>query len=154
MGANEEIKIRKVHTFLDLAVAAIVFAAGVGIYFLLPGWGILFCLIGILLFLFYKRAYKCVGERTVLNEKSQDVALECSNGIIHFLDEKADKLDLPAATEGDHLYLEAYFNAEKQLAYARLYDVAENRFEPVTEMKQLRGSRAQTLITELGKNGR
>ena len=135
MGANEEIKIRKVHTFLDLAVAAIVFAAGVGIYFLLPGWGILFCLIGILLFLFYKRAYKCVGERTVLNEK-------------------ADKLDLPAATEGDHLYLEAYFNAEKQLAYARLYDVAENRFEPVTEMKQLRGSRAQTLITELGKNGR
>lgn len=46
MDATEEIRIKKVHTFLDLAIATVVFAAGVGVYFLLPGWGILFCLIG------------------------------------------------------------------------------------------------------------
>ncbi len=47
MGVTQKIEIKIVHTFLDLAVAAIVCAAGVGVYFLLPGWGILFCLIGV-----------------------------------------------------------------------------------------------------------
>ena len=149
MDTTEEIKIKKVHTFLDLAIATVVFAAGIGIYFLLPGWGILFCLIGVLLFAFYKRAYKRVGESTLLKEASLDLALECRTGVIDFLDGKTDKLESPAASEGDHLYLEVYFNTEKRLAYARLYDVAENRFEPATEMKELRGSRAQTLISKL-----
>ncbi len=30
-----------------------------------------------------------------------------------------------------------------------LYDVSENHFEPLTEMRELHGSRAQTLITKL-----
>ena len=30
MGTTEEIKIKKVHTFLDLAIASIVLAAGIG----------------------------------------------------------------------------------------------------------------------------
>lgn len=149
MGVTQKIEIKKVHTFLDLAVAAIVCAAGVGVYFFLPGWGILFCLIGVLLFAFYKRAYKRVGESTLLKEASLDLALECRTGVIDFLDGKTDKLESPAASEGDHLYLEVYFNTEKELAYARLYDVAENRFEPATEMKELKGSRAQTLISKL-----
>lgn len=149
MDATEEIRIKKVHTFLDLAIATVVFAAGVGIYFLLPGWGILFCLIGVLLFVFYKRANKRVGESVLLKEKTLDLALESRNGIISFLDGTTDKLELPAASEGDHLYMEVYFNAEMQVAYAKLYDVAENRFEPATKMKEIRGSRAQTLITKL-----
>lgn len=149
MDATEEIRIKKVHTFLDLAIATVVFAAGVGVYFLLPGWGILFCLIGVLLFVFYKRANKRVGESVLLKEKTLDLALESRNGIINFLDGTTDKLELPAASEGDHLYMEVYFNAEMQVAYAKLYDVAENRFEPATKMKEIRGSRAQTLITKL-----
>lgn len=149
MDTTEEIKIKKVHTFLDLAIATVVFAAGIGIYFLLPGWGILFCLVGVLLFVFYKRSYKRVGKGTLLKEKSLDLAPECRNGIIDFLDGRADKLALLAATEGDHLYFEVYFNAGEQLAYAQLYDVAENRFEPATPMKELQGSRAQTLIANL-----
>lgn len=149
MGTTEEIQIKKVHTFLDLAIAAVVFAAGIGLYFVLPGWGILFCVIGILLFAFYKRAYKRVGKSTILKEKSLETALECRDGIIDFLYERADKVDLSAASEGDHLYLEVYFNTAEQVAYARLYDVSENRFEPLTEMRELHGSRAQTLITKL-----
>ena len=43
-----EIKIKKVHTLLDLVISAVVLAAGIGVYFVLPGWGILFGLIGIL----------------------------------------------------------------------------------------------------------
>lgn len=90
-----------------------------------------------------------MGESVLLKEKTLDLALESRNGIISFLDGTTDKLELPAASEGDHLYMEVYFNAEMQVAYAKLYDVAENRFEPATKMKEIRGSRAQTLITKL-----
>lgn len=147
MDTTEEIRIKKVHTFLDLAVSAAVFAAGVGVYFILPGWGILFCLVGVLLFAFYKRGVRRVGENVPLKENSMDLAPQCRSGIIDFLDGKTDNLELTKASEGDHLYLEAYFNAEQKLAYARLYDVAENRFEPATRMKEIRGSRANTLIS-------
>jgi|GEM_PF-5187617 len=149
MSATEEIKIKKVHTFLDLAVATVVFAAGIGLYFLLPGWGLLFCLIGILLFAFYRRACRRVGDRTLLKERTMDLATWCRKEVVDFLDGKAGDLELPAAAEGDHLYLEVYFNADRQVAYARLYDVAENRFEPATEMTMLQGTQAQTLIKKL-----
>lgn len=149
MNTVEEIRIKKVHTFLDLAIAAVVFAAGVGVYFLLPGWGILFCLIGIVLFAFYKRANKRVGENTLLKEKHLDLAPECRSGIMAFLDQKSDSLEFTTSLEGDHLYLEVYYNTEVPVAYARLYDVAENRFEPTMAMMELRGSRAQILIDKL-----
>ena len=93
MGPTEEIKIKKVHTFLDLAIASIVLAAGIGLYFLLPGWGILFCLIGVLLFVFYKRANKRVGESTLLKEKSLDINPEYRSRIIDFLENNTDVLD-------------------------------------------------------------
>ena len=138
MGTTEEIKIKKVHTFLDLAIASIVLAAGIGLYFLLPGWGILFCFIGVLLFVFYKRADKRVGEATLHR-----------SGLIDFLENNTDVLDFETTSEADHLYLEVYFNAEKPVAYVRLYDVAENRFDAATEMIELRDSMAKKLITKL-----
>ena len=149
MGTTEEIKIKKVHTFLDLAIASIVLAAGIGLYFLLPGWGILFCFIGVLLFVFYKRANKRVGESTLLKEKSLDINPEYRSGIIDFLENNTDVLDFETTSEADHLYLEVYFNAGKPVAYVRLYDVAENRFDAATEMIELRDSMAEKLITKL-----
>ena len=149
MGTTEGIKIKKVHTFLDLAIASIVLAAGIGLYFLLPGWGILFCFIGVLLFVFYKRANKRVGESTLLKEKSLDINPEYRSGIIDFLENNTDFLDFETTSEADHLYLEVYFNAEKPVAYVRLYDVAENRFDAATEMIELRDSMAEKLITKL-----
>ena len=144
-----EISIKKVHTLLDLVVSALVTAAGIGLYFVLPGWGILFCLIGVLLFVFYKRAYKRVGASTLLKEKSLDISHECMNGIIDFLGGEAGNLELTAALDGDHLYLETYFNANAQQAYVQLYEVKENSFIPITDMVELKGTKAQTLITKL-----
>ncbi len=149
MGTTEEIKIKKVHTFLDLAIASIVLAAGIGVYFLLPGWGILFCFIGVLLFVFYKRANKRVGESTLLKEKSLDINPKYRSAIIDFLENNTDVLDFETTSEADHLYLEVYFNAEKKVAYARLYDVAENRFDAATEIMELRGTSAEKLISKL-----
>lgn len=149
MGTTEEIKIKKVHTFFDLAIASIVVAAGVGIYPLLPGWGILFCFIGVLLFVFFKRANKRVGEGTLLKEKSLDIAPEYRSGIIDFLQHKTKVLDFATTSEGDHLYLEVYYNTERPVAYVRLYDVAKNRFDAATEMVELQGPMAVKIISKL-----
>ena len=103
MGTTEEIKIKKVHTFLVLAIASIVLAAGIGLYFLLPGWGILFCFICVLLFVFYKREDKRVGEATLLKEKTLDIDPKYRSGIIDFLEDNTDVLDFETTSEADHL---------------------------------------------------
>ena len=144
-----EIKLKKVHTVKDLVISAVVMAAGVGMYFLLPGWGVLLCLIGILMFVFFKRADKRVGDKTLLKETSLDIDPACREEIISFLGGTADTVALAPAPEGDHLYLEVYYNADAAVAYAKLYDVAENSFDPATGMTELRGARAQALIAKL-----
>ena len=147
---TNDIQIKPVHTAADLVIAAAVLAAGVSVYFLLPGWGILFGLIGILLFVFYKRAYKRAGEGTLLKQKSVDIAPEYRDAVMDFLSGKADSLEFMASeAKGDHLYLEVYFNADEAVAYAQLYDVADNAFEPATEIVELRGAKASKLISKL-----
>lgn len=144
-----EIKIKKVHTLLDLVISAVVLAAGVGLYFVLPGWGVLFCLIGILLFAFYKRSYRRIGERTSLKQKDQDLAVESRDKVMAFLEGKSAELSLSPAGEGDHLWLDAYYNADAAVAYAQLYDVADNRFDPATQLVELKGDKALKLIAQL-----
>ena len=144
-----EIKIKKVHTLLDLVISAVVLAAGVGLYFVLPGWGVLFCLIGILLFAFYKRSYRRIGERTSLKQKDQDLAVESRDKVMAFLEGKSADLSLSPAGEGDHLWLDAYYNADAAVAYAQLYDVADNRFDPATQLVELKGDKALKLIAQL-----
>ena len=144
-----EIKIKKVHTLLDLVISAVVLAAGVGLYFVLPGWGVLFCLIGILLFAFYKRSYRRIGERTSLKQKDQDLAVENRDNVMAFLEGKSADLSLSPAGEGDHLWLDAYYNADAAVAYAQLYDVADNRFDPATQLVELKGDKALKLIAQL-----
>ena len=144
-----EIKIKKVHTLLDLVISAVVLAAGVGVYFILPGWGILFGLIGILLFAFYKRSYRRVGNRTSLKQKDRDLALEGRDDVMAYLQGKSDELSLSPAGEGDHLWLDVYYNAESAVAYVQLYDVAENRFDPATQLVELKGDKARKLIAQL-----
>ena len=144
-----ENKIKKVHTLLDLVISAIVLAIGVGVYFVLPGWGILLGLIGILLFAFYKRSHRRVGDRTSLKQKDRDLALESRDAVMAFLHGKSDELTLSTAGEGDHLWLDVYYNADSAVAYAQLYDVGENLFDPATELVELKGDKARKLIALL-----
>jgi hypothetical protein len=149
MNTTGEIKIKKDHTLLDLVISSAVFAAGVGLYFVLPGWGILFCLIGVLLFVFYKRANKRVGGSTLLKETSLDVDLEYRDSLKAFLSDGAELPAFELSKEGDHLYFETFHNEEAKVAYAQLFDVADNKFEAVTDIVELRGSRAEKLISKL-----
>lgn len=144
-----EIRIKKVHTLLDLVVSVAVIAAGVGLYFVLPGWGILFCLIGVLLIVFWKRASKRVGESTLLKEIDVDLVPECRDALIGFLEGDGELPELSKSDDGDHLWMEVFFNKDEKVAYARLYDVAANNFEPATGMLELRGPKAEKLISRI-----
>lgn len=144
-----EIKIKKVHTLLDLVISAVVLAIGVGVYYVLPGWGILLGLIGILLFAFYKRSYRRVGDRTSLKQKDRDLARESRDAAMAFLQGRSDELQLSPAGDGDHLWLDVYYNAESAVAYAQLFYVAENRFDPATQLVELKGDKARKLIAQL-----
>ena len=146
MQTINEIKIKKIHTLKDLVISALVLAAGVGVYFVSHGWGVLFCLIGVLLFAYYKGAFRRVGDRTVLREKSSDVDVECRPALIDFLEGRSDEVELRAPGEGDSLWLDVYYNADAAVAYAQLFDVSENKFEPATGIVELHGARANKLI--------
>ena len=149
MNTTGEIRIKKVHTLLDLVISTAVFAAGVGVYFVLPGWGILFCFIGVLLFVFYKRANKRVGESTLLKETTLDVDMEYQDSLKAFLSDGAELPAFELSEEVDYLYLETFHNADAKVAYAQLFDVADNKFEAVTDIVELRGPRAEKLISKL-----
>ena len=144
-----EIKIKKVHTLLDLIISALVLAVGIGVYFVLPGWGVLFAFIGILLFVFYKRSYRREGDSTSLKQKGLDLDFASRDAIISFLEGKSEDIDLISAEEGDHLWFDVYYNADEAIAYAQLYDVAENRFDEATQLVELKGTKAQKLIARL-----
>ena len=144
-----EIRIKKVHTLLDLVVSVAVIAAGVGLYFVLPGWGILFCLIGVLLIVFWKRASKRVGESTLLKEIDVDLVPECRDALIGFLEGDGELPELRKSDDGDHLWMEVFFNKDEKVAYARLYEVAANNFEAATGMLELRGPKAEKLISRI-----
>lgn len=148
MDATGKIRIKKVHTLLDIVISTAVFAAGVGVYFVLPGWGILFCLIGVLLFVFYKRANKRVGESALLKEMSLDIDTKYLVPLKAFLTDGAELPAFELCKEGDHLYFETFHNADAKVAYAQLFDVANNRFEAVTDIVELRGSKAEQLISK------
>ena len=149
MAMDPEFKIRKVHTVLDLVISAVVLAAGVGLYFVLPGWGILFALIGILLFTFYKRANMCVGDKTLLKEKTLDLATDIREQLTAFLSGQADIPELTPSGEDEHLYLEVYYNADAAVVYAQLFDFSNYTYEPATEIVELRGEKAEKLIGKL-----
>lgn len=144
-----EIKIKQVHTLLDIVISVLVFAAGVGVYFVLPGWGILFCLIGVLLFVFYKRANKRVGESTLLKKKSLDISIDYREPLSTSLLGGGDIPSFELSGEGNHLYLEIFYNKGAKVAYAQLYEVADNQFDAVTDIVELRGAKAEQLIKML-----
>ena len=50
---------------------------------------------------------------------------------------------------GGIIRIEVYHNADAALAYARLFDFSNYTYEPATDLVELRGPRAEKLITKL-----
>lgn len=144
-----EIKIKKVHTTKDLIISVIIIIAGIGLYFLNAGLGGLFAVCGLLMLLFYKVGYKREGENVVLRKKSLDISHNCRTSLKEFLEGK--DVDPEVTTNGSGLIigLEAYYNAKEGIAYVQLFDYSNFEYEAATGIVELRGPRAELLISKI-----
>ena len=148
-----EIQLKKVHTVKDLVISAIVLAAGTGLYFVNAGLGITIALCGFLLLVFYKAGYKREGEDIVLRKAALEVSHSCRDSLKGFLDGKEVEPQIDKTAVGGIIRLEVYYNADAAIAYAQLFDFSNYTYEPATEIVELRGSKAEKLITNFPDKG-
>jgi hypothetical protein len=144
-----EIKLKKVHSAKDLTISAIILAAGIGLYFVNAGLGILLAVCGVLMLLLYKGGYQREGECIALQKKALDVAHSCKDSLKGFLDGKDVEPEVNTSINGGVIRLEVYYNADASLAYAQLFDFSNYTYEPATGIVELRGPKADKLITKL-----
>lgn len=144
-----EIKLKSVHTVKDLVISAIVLAAGIGLYFVNAGLGVVIVACGLLLLLFYKAGHKREGEDIVLRKKAIDIAHHCRESLKGFLDGKDVEPEIDTNENGGVIRLEIYYNADTAVAYAQLFDFSNYTYVPATEIVELRGPRAEKLIAKL-----
>lgn len=144
-----EIKFKSVHTAKDLVISAIILAAGIGLYFVNKGLGALIVACALLFLLFYKSGHKREGENIILKKKALDIAHHCRDSVKGFLDGKDVEPEFDTSENGGVVRLEIYYNAEKAVAYARLFDFSNYAYVPATDIVELRGPRAEKLILSL-----
>ena len=131
-------------------ISAIFVAAGIGLYFVNVGLGILIGFCGLLMLIFYKGAYKREGEDILLKKTALDVAHSCKESLKGFLDGKDVEPEVNTSINGGVIRLEVYHNASASVAYAQLFDFSNYSYVPATELVELRGKRADCLISKLG----
>lgn len=144
-----EIKLKKVHTAKDLLISVVTVAAGIGLYFVNAGLGITLAVCGLLLLAFYKAGYKREGEDIVLRKTALDLSHSCRDSLKGFLDGKDVEPQIDKQVMGGIIRIEVYHNADAALAYAQLFDFSNYTYEPATDLVELRGPRAEKLISKL-----
>ena len=144
-----EIQLKKVHTAKDLAISAITVAAGIGLCFVNAGLGFLIAGCGILMLCFYKAGYQREGEKLTLKKCALDVSRACRESLMGFLDGKDVEPEVVISNAVGIIRLEVYYNAIASVAYAQIFDFSNYTYEPATELVELRGPRADKLISKL-----
>lgn len=142
-----EYDFKKVHTGKDLTISAIVLLAGAGLFFASKGLGICIVICALFMFLFYKGGYKLDGKDTLLTRKSEDICRACRTSILEFLDGKSITPTITKGNTGGSIRLDVYFN--KGVAYAQLFDFNNYAYEPATGIVELKGDRADVLVSQL-----
>lgn len=144
-----EIQFKKVHTAKDLIISALVLAVGVGLYFVNAVLGVFIGACGILMLLFYKAAFKKVGNDTILTKKAIDVASSCRSSLLDYLNGKDVDPEIQQPGAGGVIRLEVYFNKDAGVAYAQLFNFSNYTYEAATEMIELHSPKADKLISKL-----
>lgn len=144
-----EYKLKPVHTGKDLVISAVILAAGIGLFFVNAGLGVVIAVCGLLMLLLYKTGHKREGENVVLRKKALDIAHHCRESLKGFLDGKDVEPEIDTDENGGIIRLEIYYNADAAVAYAQLFDFSNYTYEPATEIVELRGPRAEKLIAKL-----
>ena len=144
-----EINFKRVHTVKDLILSAVILAAGIGLYFINIGLGVVIAACGLLMLLLYKGGYKREGEDIVLCLKAMDLDHSCRTSLKDYLDGKDVEPLVNPSVRGGIIRLEVYCNAEAAVAYAQIFDFSNYTYEAATPLVELRGPRASRLINKL-----
>ena len=144
-----EYNFKRVHTVKDLSISTIVLFAGVGLFFVSKGLGICITALGLLRFLICKGGYKKNGRGIVFTKKSEDLCKVCKSSIAGFLGGKDVKPVIKKGNEGGSVRLDVYYNKAESIAYAQLYEFCNYTYEPVTEIVELKGNKAEELIVSI-----
>lgn len=144
-----EYNFKKVHTGKDLAISTIVLLSGAGLFFVNKGLGICIGICGLFMYLVYKGGYKKDGKGILLTRKSEDICKACRTSIVEFLEGKNTVPTIKQGYEGGSIRLDVYFNKAEQVAYAQLYDFCNYTYEPATGVVELKGDKADKLISLL-----
>ena len=102
-----------------------------------------------MLLLFYKAAYKKVGDDTLLTKKALDVASSCRNSLLDYLNGKDVEPEVQQPGAGGVVRLEVYFNKEAGVAYAQLFNFSNYTYEAATDMVELHSPKAEKLINKI-----
>ena len=144
-----EYNFKKVHTGKDLAISTLVLLAGAGLFFVNKGLGICIGICGLFMYLAYKGGYRKDGKGILLTRKSEDICKACRPAIVEFLEGKNTVPTIKQGNEGGSVRLDVYFNKSENVAYAQLYDFCSYAYEPATGVVELKGDRAEKLISLL-----
>ena len=144
-----EINFKKVHTAKDLSISTIVLLTGFGLFFINKGLGICIAVFGLFMFLVYKGGYRKNCRGVVLTKKSEDLCKACKPSITTFLEGKDVKPVIKKGNEGGSVQLDVYYNRADRIAYAQLFEFCNYTYEPVTDIVELRGERAEELIVSI-----
>ena len=144
-----EINFKKVHTVKDLAISSLVLIAGIGLFFVNKGLGILIAVCGIAMFFLVKGGYKKDGQGIVLQKKSEDLCKACRTSVVEYLNGKDVTPQIKEGSEGGSVRLDVFYNATEGIAYAQLFDFRNYTYEPETDVVELHSPRADKLISQL-----
>ena len=140
---------KKVHTGKDLAISSLVLIAGIGLFFVNKGLGILIAVCGIAMFFLVKGGYKKDGQGIVLQKKSEDLCKACRTSVVEYLNGKDVTPQVKKGSEGGSVRLDVFYNATEGIAYAQLFDFRNYTYEPETDVVELHSPRADKLISQL-----
>ena len=144
-----EINFKRVHTAKDLSISTVVLLAGFGLFFINKGLGVCIAVCGLFMFLIYKGGYRKNGQGAVLTKKSEDLCKACKPSITNFLGGKDVKPVIKKGNEGGSVRLDIYYNRVASIAYAQLFEFCNYAYEPVTEIVELTGEKAEELIVSI-----
>ena len=120
-------QVKKTFLLQDIAVLAVVLAAGTACFLMGEGWNglgavILFC--WVMMLPFYHHGYLLQGQKGVFRLKEISLSRENRDEILAFLEGKTDSLDLHPWQKGGAL-VDVYFRKKDGFMMARYFDYAD-----------------------------
>ena len=144
-----EYNFKKVHIGKDLTISSIVLLTGIALFFVNKGLGIFIAVCGLLMLLLFKKGYRNGECGPTLYKVDKDISKSGSAGLISFLSGSDAQFDLKEGNDGGIIHMEAYYNSKSSIAYVQLFHYVSYISEPMTEMVELNGTKADKLISKL-----